>query len=61
MGYFCFNSSLVRLGVEDRFKESPLSFEVSIPAWCDWETTLELAKSRIDQSFNSSLVRLGDN
>ena len=34
----------MRLGVEDRFKESTLSFEVSIPAWCDWEA--DQAKKR---------------
>ena len=32
---------------------------VSIPAWCDWESTKEVEETTI-YGFNSSLVRLGE-
>ncbi len=54
----CFNSSLVRLGEQTRFK--PLIWKcVSIPAWCDWEYCLRIFAIHRLHRFNSSLVRLG--
>ena len=36
-----------------------LDFDVSIPAWCDWENCIMFKSSYSIIGFNSSLVRLG--
>ncbi len=37
----------------------PIRVGVSIPAWCDWEIYRAELKRNSDDSFNSSMVRLG--
>ena len=42
-----------------KMKTLKIAAVVSIPAWCDWEKLVVLPPWPID-SFNSSLVRLGE-
>ncbi len=53
-----FNSSLVRLG-EWLEEAKQQGYDVSIPAWCDWENVPVNSFLVLVQRFNSSLVRLG--
>ncbi len=53
-----FNSSMVRLGVQENRLPNFLSV-VSIPVWFDWEYHLLQYLTFDVYSFNSSMVRLG--
>ncbi len=44
----------------NNFKGLDKLIDVSIPAWCDWETSIKSQLTSISPGFNSSMVRLGE-